>query len=43
MTAMLYPAILLVLALGVLVFLLMFFIPRFQTHLRRLRRHAARC
>jgi len=31
MTAMLYPLILLVLALGVLVFLLTFFIPRFQT------------
>ena len=31
MTAMLYPAILMVLALGVLVFLLVFFIPRFQT------------
>src|SRR6266705_1540519 len=31
MTAMLYPAILLVLALCVLVFLLVFFIPRFQT------------
>jgi len=30
MTAMLYPAILLVLAVGVLVFLLVFFIPRFQ-------------
>lgn len=30
MTAMLYPAILLVLALAVLVFLLVFFIPRFQ-------------
>ncbi|PYJ01361.1 MAG: hypothetical protein DME25_18305 [Verrucomicrobia bacterium] len=30
MTAMLYPSILLVLALGVLVFLLTFFIPRFQ-------------
>jgi len=30
MTAMLYPAILLVLALSVLVFLLVFFIPRFQ-------------
>ncbi|MEK7675171.1 MAG: type II secretion system F family protein [Verrucomicrobiota bacterium] len=30
LTAMLYPAILLVLALGVLVFLLVFFIPRFQ-------------
>src|SRR6267142_1788718 len=30
MTAMLYPTILLVLALGVLVFLLTFFIPRFQ-------------
>jgi type II secretory pathway component PulF len=30
MTAMLYPAILLVLALGVLIFLLTFFIPRFQ-------------
>src|SRR6266481_210253 len=30
MTAMLYPCILLVLALGVLVFLLTFFIPRFQ-------------
>jgi type II secretory pathway component PulF len=30
MTAMLYPAILLVLALGVLIFLLVFFIPRFQ-------------
>jgi len=30
LTAMLYPAILLVLALGVLVFLLTFFIPRFQ-------------
>lgn len=30
-TAMLYPLILLVLALGVLVFLLTFFIPRFQT------------
>ncbi|HRT08774.1 MAG TPA: type II secretion system F family protein [Candidatus Paceibacterota bacterium] len=29
-TAMLYPAILLVLALGVLIFLLTFFIPRFQ-------------
>src|SRR5437899_6468045 len=31
MTAMLYPTILLVLALSVLVFLLVFFIPRFQT------------
>jgi type II secretory pathway component PulF len=31
MTAMLYPAILMVLAIGVLVFLLTFFIPRFQT------------
>jgi len=31
MTAMLYPAILLALALGVLVFLLVFFIPKFQT------------
>jgi type II secretory pathway component PulF len=31
MTAMLYPCILLVLALAVLVFLLTFFIPRFQT------------
>lgn len=31
MTAMLYPAILLVLALGVLIFLLVFFIPKFQT------------
>lgn len=31
MTAMLYPAILLVLALGVLVFLMVFFIPKFQT------------
>ncbi|NBR86417.1 MAG: type II secretion system F family protein [Proteobacteria bacterium] len=30
MTAMLYPAILLVLAIGVLIFLLVFFIPRFQ-------------
>jgi type IV pilus assembly protein PilC len=30
MTAMLYPCILLVLALGVLIFLLTFFIPRFQ-------------
>src|SRR5499427_6645870 len=30
MTAMLYPCILLALALGVLVFLLTFFIPRFQ-------------
>lgn len=30
MTALLYPAILLVLALGVVVFLLVFFIPRFQ-------------
>lgn len=30
MTAMLYPTILLVLALGVLIFLLVFFIPRFQ-------------
>src|SRR3954447_422494 len=30
MTAMLYPIILLVMALGVLVFLLVFFIPRFQ-------------
>jgi type IV pilus assembly protein PilC len=30
MTAMLYPAILLVLALGVLTFLMVFFIPRFQ-------------
>src|SRR5512137_1414057 len=31
MTAMLYPSILLVLALGVVVFLLTFFIPRFQS------------
>src|SRR5437016_5697681 len=31
MTAMLYPSILLMLALGVLTFLLTFFIPRFQT------------
>jgi type II secretory pathway component PulF len=31
MTALLYPIILLVLALGVLVFLLVFFIPRFQS------------
>jgi type II secretory pathway component PulF len=31
MTAMLYPAILFVLAIGVLVFLLTFFIPRFQS------------
>lgn len=31
LTAMLYPAILLVLALGVVVFLLTFFIPKFQT------------
>ncbi len=31
MTALLYPTILLVLALGVLVFLLVFFIPRFQS------------
>ncbi|MBI5388164.1 MAG: type II secretion system F family protein [Verrucomicrobia bacterium] len=31
LTAMLYPAILLVLALGVVVFLLTFFIPRFQS------------
>lgn len=31
LTAMLYPSILLILALGVLVFLLVFFIPRFQT------------
>jgi len=31
MTALLYPAILLVLALAVLIFLLVFFIPRFQT------------
>lgn len=30
MTALLYPAILMVLAIGVLVFLLVFFIPRFQ-------------
>src|SRR5947208_8433739 len=30
MTAMLYPTILLVLAMGVLIFLLTFFIPRFQ-------------
>src|SRR6185295_2678164 len=30
MTAMLYPVILLVLALGVLIFLMVFFIPRFQ-------------
>lgn len=30
MTAMLYPVILLIMALGVLVFLLVFFIPRFQ-------------
>src|SRR5206468_4491428 len=30
MTAMLYPCILLVLALGVLAFLMVFFIPRFQ-------------
>src|SRR6185436_12560665 len=31
MTAMMYPIILLILALGVLVFLLIFFIPKFQT------------
>src|SRR5437867_12559321 len=31
MTALLYPSILLVLALGVLIFLLVFFIPRFQS------------
>lgn len=31
LTAMLYPAILLLLALGVVVFLLVFFIPKFQT------------
>src|SRR5512146_2954014 len=31
MTAMLYPAILFTLAIGVLVFLLTFFIPRFQS------------
>jgi type II secretory pathway component PulF len=31
MTALLYPTILLVLALGVLIFLLVFFIPRFQS------------
>lgn len=31
MTALLYPVILLILALGVLIFLLVFFIPRFQT------------
>lgn len=31
MTAMLYPAVLLVLAIGVVVFLLVFFIPKFQT------------
>src|SRR6266567_9102318 len=31
MTAMIYPAILFVLAIGVLIFLLTFFIPRFQT------------
>ncbi len=31
MTALLYPVILLVLALGVLIFLLVFFIPRFQS------------
>ena len=31
LTALMYPAILLVLALGVLTFLLVFFIPRFQT------------
>ncbi|MCW5557295.1 MAG: type II secretion system F family protein [Verrucomicrobiae bacterium] len=31
LTALLYPVILLILALGVLVFLLVFFIPRFQT------------
>ena len=31
MTAMLYPTILLVMALGVVIFLLTFFIPRFQT------------
>lgn len=31
MTALLYPTILLILAIGVLVFLLVFFIPRFQT------------
>ena len=31
MTALLYPIILLVLALGVLIFLLVFFIPKFQT------------
>ena len=31
MTALMYPIILLILALGVLIFLLVFFIPRFQT------------
>lgn len=31
LTALLYPVILLILALGVLIFLLVFFIPRFQT------------
>jgi type IV pilus assembly protein PilC len=31
MTALMYPVILLVLAMGVLIFLLVFFIPRFQT------------
>lgn len=31
MTALLYPAVLLLLAIGVLVFLLVFFIPKFQT------------
>jgi type II secretory pathway component PulF len=31
MTALMYPVILLILALGVLIFLLVFFIPRFQT------------
>ena len=42
MTAMLYPCILLVLALGVVVFLLTFFIPRFQLRFRRRSRRRCR-
>ena len=41
MTAMLYPLVLLFLALSVLTFLMVFFIPRFKTVLRRLWRQAA--
>ena len=43
MTAMLYPSILLVLAMAVLVFLLIFFIPQFQIDLHRVWRARCRC